>query len=332
MVLLSGSNILAEGETFQDILKYARESYYDKGNYEDCIKIIKKGIKEYPEDNDIVAGKSLLVSSYFKLENYQETKALLNILISKYPDYKERSSWEYQKAYIDYKEENWQNAIQGFKQYIKDYPKGEREPVALYYISRIYKKLKNYNLAIEYANKFLKDNPNHNWAESAELIIAHSLLRKKQYNEAESKYKEFIHNHKGSKELDRAYYNLGSCYEEPANWSKDKRKLLKQALTYYSIVINDYPDSAYNIMAEKKMGMVYRKLRQYDQAIIYFKRYIDNEKSKKLRGYGGALFYLGVCYEELGEIDEAKKLYNQIINNMPNTKWEKHAKKALAIL
>jgi TolA-binding protein len=327
MVLLSVCNILAEGETFQDILNYAREAYYDKGKYEECIKIIQEGIKKYPDDNQIVAGKSLLVSSYYKLGNYQEAIALLNILTREYPDYKDRSLWEYRKAYIGYKEENWQAAIGGFKQYLKDYPKEEREPFALYYISKIYKKLKNYNLAIEYANKFLKDYPNHDLAEKAELIIAHSLLREKQYEEAEKKYKEFINKHKESANLDRAYYFLGSCYAESAKWSRDKRELLKQALNYYSIVINDYSDSVWGHLATADIGYTYYRLSDYEQAIAYYKKYIKDEKSEKR--LGNKLFFLGACYERLGNIDEAKKLYNRIIKNYPNTKWEEHAKKAL---
>ena len=72
--------------------------------------------------------------------------------------------------------------------------------------------------------------------------------------------------------------------------------------------------------------MVYYKLRQYDQAIVYFKKYIDATKPDKLNG--GTLYFLGLSYEEIGKIDEAKKLLNRIINDYPNTKWEQHAKKA----
>jgi TolA-binding protein len=47
---------------------------------------------------------------------------------------------------------------------------------------------------------------------------------------------------------------------------------------------------------------------------------------------GGTLFYIAACYKGLGNIDEAKKYYHRIIKELPNTKWEKNAKKALAKL
>ncbi|MFH1037135.1 MAG: tetratricopeptide repeat protein [PVC group bacterium] len=233
----------------------------------------------------------------------------------------------YDQAKSLYREKAYDKSIVVSREIIERYPDSEVSVKSGAAIVDCYYKMKDYNLSIEYGNKFLKDHSDHPFAENVELIVARSLLSEKQYDEAGSKYKEFIDKHKGSNKLDEAYYFLGHCYAGPANQSRNKRKLLNQALNCYNMVVNDYPDSVWVHSANHNIGMTYYRLGDYEQAIVYLKKYINNGKSGKL--LGSTLFYLGDCYERLGKIDEAKKLYNRIITEMPNTKWEGHAKKAL---
>lgn len=236
----------------------------------------------------------------------------------------------YNQAKSLYREKEYHQSMAVLQKIIEKYPDSEVSVKAEGAIVDCHRIMKNYDIAIEYGNKYLKDYPDNDFAVNVELIIARSLLRKEEYDEAGNKYKEFINKHQeGSDKLAEAYYFLGSCYEERTSHFK---LILQEALKYYNIVINDYPDSDYKIKAEKRLGMVYYKLEQYDQAIICLAKFINDKESRKLRTYKGALYFLGKSYQKIGDITEAKKLFNRIINNFPNTKWENHAKRALAKL
>jgi len=324
MALLIGNSTFPEGETFQNILNHAREAYYDTGKYEECINAINQGIKNHPGDNAVVVGKSLLVSSYIKSGKYQEAKTLLDVLQREYPDSEERALWEYQKAYIDRKEGNYEASIEGFKRYLKECPEGERVPKALYNITRAYKGLHQYNLAIKYAEKLLKDYPDHNLAEVTELVLAGSLLGNKQYDEAAKKFKEYISKNKESKQLDLVYFSLGSCCGDPFSASEDK---LRQALEYYNIVVKDFPDSVWAVSALTKIGMIYSRMKNYEQAIIYFNKYLELQDPRKRSGCD--LYFLARFYEKNAEKEKAKNTFNRVIKNFPDSKWAQKAKKVL---
>lgn len=230
-----------------------------------------------------------------------------------------------------YREGEYDKSQSALREIIDKYPDSAAALAARSGIVDCYHRLKDYDRSIEYGSKFLKDYPDNPFAENVELIVARSLLWDKQYDEAANKYKEFIEKHQGSAILAEAYYFLGHCYAGPANWTRDKRELLKQALTCYSIVVNNYPDSSRALSAIRQMGLTYYRLSEYEQGIIYLNEFLSKE-TKPEGVLGGTLFYLAACYKRLGNIDEAKNYYHRIIKELPNTKWEKNAKKALAKL
>jgi outer membrane protein assembly factor BamD (BamD/ComL family) len=241
-----------------------------------------------------------------------------------YPDSQERSLWEYRKADIDRREGNLEASLEGYKRYLNKWPKGKEAPYALYYASGAYKILHQYNLAIKYAEKLLKDYPDHKLTDPTELIIAESLLDNKQYDGAAKKFKEYIYNHAGSKELDLVYYSLGKCYGDPISASKDE---LNQALEYYNIVVKDFPDSVWAVSALTKIGMIYSRMKNYEQAIIYFNKYLELQDPRKRSGCD--LYFLARFYEKNAEKEKAKNTFNRVIKNFPDSKWAQKAKKVL---
>ncbi len=235
------------------------------------------------------------------------------------------------KAVLLYREGEYDKSKSALSEIIDKHPDSEAAVTARAAIPDCYYKLEDYVMSIEYGSKFLEEYPDHPLAENVQLLVARSLLRDKQYDEAAKKYKEFIEKHQESERLPEAYYFLGHCFAGPANWTRDKRELLMQALTCYSIVANNYPDSSRALSAIRQMGLTYYRLSEYEQGIMYLNEFLSKETNPG-GVLGGTLFYIAACYKGLGNIDEAKKYYHRIIKELPNTKWEKNAKKALAKL
>ena len=213
------------------------------------------------------------------------------------------------------------------KEVLNKYPESEVAIKAKAAIIDCYQKLKDYDLVIEKGQKFIDKYPKHEYVENIELLIGRSLFHKGEYEAAANKYISFIQEYQNSVNLAEAYYFLGECYEKPARYTRDKRKLLKQALKSYQKVIIDFPDSRWANSANANIGMTYYSLEEYDDAISYFNTYINNNPSGKM--LGSCLNFLGICYERLGRTEEAEKTYKRIIEELPNTNWAKYAKRHL---
>ena len=311
--------VFAAGEDFATLLELSKEAY-GKKEYQSSIMYSEKAIELYPDSEKIENAKEVIVESYIKLGKYKKARAILNDLKIKYPESKNNDIWELKLSHIDYKENKFEIALEGFKNLVKNYPDSEYVPNALLITSRIYQKIGTYDLAIKYAEKLIQNYPKSKFLEKAELAVAYNLYRKKEYGKAAEKYKQFIDSHKGSNKLGEAYYGLGKCY---VPYTRIYRGEPKTALKYFEKVIKEFPNSNYASLAEHNIASIYYDLKEYDLAISHFKNYI---KKYKADGYDISLYYLAKSYQEKGNVEEAKKIFEQLIEKFPESKWAIKAK------
>lgn len=311
--------VSAAGEDFKSLLDLSKEAY-DKKEYKASIVYSEKVIEMYPNSERIENAKEVIVESYIKLGKFKKARAILNDLQKEYPESKNNDFWELKLSYIEYKENKFETALEGFNNLVRNHPDSEYVPNALFLASHMYRKLGDYNLAIKYAEKLIQNYPKSKFLEKAELAVSYNLIKKREYGKAAEKYKQFIDSHKGSKNLADAYCSLGRCYvSNRRNYPDDP----KTAIKYFEKVINEFPNSNYASLAGFNIAFTYYKFKKYDQAISHFKDYI---KKYKADGYGISLYYMAKSYQEKGNFEEAKKIFEQIIKRFPESKWAIRAK------
>ncbi|ODS32456.1 MAG: glycosyltransferase fused to TPR-repeat domain protein [Candidatus Scalindua rubra] len=96
-------------------------------------------------------------------------------------------------------------------------------------------------------------------------------------------------------------YYLADTYEKSG--ASDK------ALTYFKKILDDHPDE---IPAQYNLGLLLLKDSQFDKAIKSFK--LVTEKDPR---HIGALFNVAIAYERIGNIAQAKDIYNDILTIKP---------------
>jgi len=110
---------------------------------------------------------------------------------------------------------------------------------------------------------------------------------------------------------ERIYLELGeSLYAE---------KQYSSALSVLRDFIEVYPDSAYLVKALEKMALIYEKSQRYEKALASYKKLYQETGVTS----GGLKYYFSQArlLSNMGEIDEAEKIYHDIIRISPDSPY-----------
>ena len=75
------------------------------------------------------------------------------------------------------------------------------------------------------------------------------------------------------------------------------------------------------------VGLEYFKQKDWKKSIIEFSKYRDKNPNGKY--YGDSTYKIGVCFQELGDKDDAKTFYQEVISRFPNSDEARRAKTRL---
>jgi len=130
----------------------------------------------------------------------------------------------------------------------------------------------------------------------AHYALARTYFKKKEYVEAILAFDEFVVRYPKDKELlDNAYFWMGEAHYVRASEVKNKKARNKS----------------------------------YKKAILSYQKVLDFKGSNKA---DGALLKIGLAFEKLGFLQEAKVFYQEVVNKYPKSKLVKEAKKRLRVL
>ncbi|MGQ9706573.1 MAG: tetratricopeptide repeat protein [bacterium] len=94
------------------------------------------------------------------------------------------------------------------------------------------------------------------------------------------------------------------------------------ANTSVSIDMSDIPNGmpAYDYY---KLGKTFYDEENYKKALPYLLKSVEvyENEGKKDKQYGWALFFVGTCYQELGDHNKAIDIYNKVLPIMPDYFW-----------
>lgn len=175
--------------------------------------------------------------------------------------------------------------------------------------------------------------PQSEWAPKAALMAAYSYYTQDYYGDAEAELKRFIRVYPFYKNLDYAYYLLGTVYYEQIVDEKKDLKSIDNAKNIYELIINKYPNTEYaidsefkidlikDILASKEMyiGRYYFEKKKWIPAINRFKTVI-NEFEKTIY-VEEALYRLVEIYYTIGLQNEAKKYAKLLGYNYQSSEW-----------
>ena len=181
--------------------------------------------------------------------------------------------------------------------------------------------------------------PQSIWAPKSALMAAYSYYSQDYYGDAIAELDRFIKIYPYDKNLDYAYYLLGtSHYEQIVNEEKDLQSMT-EAKKNFTIVINNFPKTEYSLDANFKLDLINQILASKEMYIgrYYFekKKWIAsiNRFLNVINDYNEtiyteeALYRLVEMYYILGLESESKKYAQLLGYNYNSSEWYKKSYK-----
>jgi len=192
-----------------------------------------------------------------------------------------------------------------------------------------------------YATKMFKEAellfPQSDWAPRASLMSAYAFYTQGYYNDSIIELKRYIKLYSKNKNIDYATYLIGINYYESIVDEKKDLRPLEEAIKYFELVKNKYPDTDFAQDANYKLDLIqdllaakeiyiarhYMKKEKWVAAINRLKTLIEIFDTSIYAEE--ALHRLVEVYYIIGLETEAKKYARMLGHNYPSGNWYKQS-------
>ena len=193
------------------------------------------------------------------------------------------------------------------KEFIDKYPNSELQPEARY----TYAKLNNnINSAIEDFLLIVNTFPDSPFAEKSQYHIADYYYLNGKYNEAIDEYQKYTNQYPNGEFIEQAMINLSNCQILNGKYT-DALHLLQQVQTKFK-------QRAKDPFIIDAIGECYLGMGDYQNTNKIYKELISKFPNYEL--LSKAYLNYALSLEELNQLDEAKKYYNELIKSFPKSR------------
>jgi len=309
--------------------KIIGQSYFNLNNYSESIPYLLKykGVNGQWNNNDYYQ----LGFAYYKLQDYYKAISWFNKIVSGTDAVAQNASYHLADCYL--KTNNKTAALNAFRKASQMAFNPEIKEDAYYNYAKLSYDIGNpYNNIAQVLINFLKAYPNHKEKNTINKLLINAFMRSKDYKGALNYFKN-LHDLDSKKTYQKAAYYWGvQLFLEPnynaaikafskaitvkLNNNFYNNALLWRGESHYRLsdyykALNDFntlensqnftsPDLTYNL------GYTYFKLKEYTQAVTYFKAFVENKGVNRSR--------LSDAYLRLGDSYFATSHYNLAIN------------------
>ena len=183
--------------------------------------------------------------------------------------------------------------------------------------------------------------PQSIWAPRSTLMAAYVWYSQLYFNDAIFELERFLDKYKKHPNTDYAYYLLGIChYNQIIDEKKDLGEILK-AKTYFTMLINEFPNTDYAEDAQFKLELIEEVLASKELYLANY--YFDREKwipamnryKKIVNQYDTTIYVEEALYRlvelnyKLGLVNEAKKYTALLGYNYQSSVWYEKSYKIL---
>jgi len=251
------------------------------------------------------------------------------------------ASVEFEEGKRDYLNKNFDSALKHFSTILKKYKRSGYADDALYYQGLCYTTLNKSDDALDKLTKFLKEYPNSSIIGDVYITIANLYMRGEKTELAVSALQKAVETAVTPESKMNAISSLMKLYKNLGMWDS----ALRLARQY----VEQFPNAEDIVDAKILIGICLTSLNRYSEAIDYLKKvkfeatteqepeiqfYVGEayfnagryeeaigefvkipllSKKTKLQWEASALYYSGQAYEKLARVDDAVRMYREIV-------------------
>ncbi len=191
---------------------------------------------------------------------------------------------------------------------------------------RTYFAMENYNLAVAMSQRLMRDFPESTFADQAMLQQADAFRAQGKLPDAIRLYGSILRLNE-SPLKGEAQFGIAETYEKMAEDAAvtQSESLYERAFVEYHKVYEQFPDSGRVGDAVAKMANFYYKKQDYSRAIDVFENVLSDYPDANFLDV--ILFNYGRCLFRLDRKAEARKMFDQLINEFPESAVAGEAKR-----
>jgi TolA-binding protein len=191
---------------------------------------------------------------------------------------------------------------------------------------KIYFEMDKLDLAAAMSQRLQREFPNSEFVDEALIKLAEIARKQNQMQRAIGIYTSVLRLEK-SPMRGEAQYGIAQCYEEMASAAEGATaaQLFDQSFQEYKKVFDQFPDSGKVGEAVAKMANYYYVQKDYSRAIDVFETVLRTHPDAKFLDV--ILFNYGRCLYRLDKKAEARKQFDQMIADFPESPLAPDAKK-----
>ncbi|MCX7420754.1 MAG: tetratricopeptide repeat protein [Planctomycetia bacterium] len=192
---------------------------------------------------------------------------------------------------------------------------------------QIYYQMDKLELAAAMAERLQRDFPNSGFVDDALLQLADVALKQSNFNRAIGVYQRLVQM-QTSQLRGEAQFGIAQCYDKMADQQPNeagKAQLFDRAFQEYKKVFDNFPESGRVGEAVAQMANYYYRQKDYARAVDIFETVLENHPDAKFLDV--ILFNYGRCLYRMDRKAEARKRFDQLIGDYPESPLAGDAKK-----
>lgn len=222
----------------------------------------------------------------------------------------------------------YQNALQVCEEVMREATLSGGQVLEETYVQlwQIYFAMDQLDLAAAMASRLHREFPESAFVDDALLQLADVARKQKNYNRAIGIYARLVGMQTSQLRGD-AQFGIAECYDEMAAEAPEQQatQLFDRAFQEYKKVFDQYPESGRVGEAVAKMANYYYRQKDYTRAIDTFETVLADHPDARFLDV--ILFNYGRCLYRMNRKDDARRRFDQLISDYPESPLAVDAKK-----
>ncbi len=284
--------------------------YYERQQWQPAAEEFQKFAAANPNDPRAIVAVFFRAESLLQLGKLDEALPLFRHYLTGEPEGQNARAALFRAGETAYLLGNHAEAKPDLERFLAKYPDDRLGAFALPYLGNIALAAEDLPAAEGYFRDGLKKFPEGALQDDCRFGLARSLESQHQLGEAVQLYKEVAAQTDGA-QADAAEYRLGAMAFSEGQYER--------ALEYFATLERQWPSSSWLPNARLGRGLSLVRLHRPGDAIADLEAFLQTkpEGDSAVEAAGE----LAICYTQSGQIEKAKKLFDELVAKDPNHRW-----------
>jgi TolA-binding protein len=312
-------------------LNQAKESIYvliDAGKFAEAKSATDKLIADFNDNQGLPEAQYWIAERYERNSKFEDANRICQQITKNYPDSpfanKARLGISRAEAMSFVMSEKFDQAKAAVDKLSVDFAGNPDLPEAIYWIAERYQRISKFEEAKRNYQRIIQNHPDSAWANKARISIsrmeAMAFVTMEKYDQAQNALDKMAVDFTGNTDLPGVLYWTTERFE--------RQNKFEEAKSNYQKIAQSYPDSPYagwarlGVSRANVMSLIVSG--HYDEA----KEALDKMSADFIGNpwLPETLYWITEKYEWADKLDEAKGVYQQIIQNHPDSPFASKAK------